>query len=358
MKLLDRYLLKKFLLSFFFILLLIILVILIIDVTEKNDYFIKHKLGYKEILNYYYSFLPFMTNMVTPITVFITVIFVTAKLAQNTEIIAMLSGGISFFKFIKPFFIGSLIIASFSFLLTGWLLAEANKKRVAFETEYIDGGYFQPPSRNLHIKLSADTYLYVGHYRSYNNSGADITLETIRNHKVIEKISATSMYWKEESQTWQLQNWLQREIGEDEEVIHTGAYMEVPLNLHPDDFSINPKLREMLTLNELDKYIKKLKEKGADNINFFMTEKYVRYMSPFAAIILTFIGVVIASHKKRGGVGLQIALGFILALIYIAFFLFAKGAAEVKGNQLLLTVWMPNIVFTCVGLVLYKLTPK
>jgi len=134
--------------------------------------------------------------------------------------------------------------------------------------------------------------------------------------------------------------------------------MEVPLNLDPDDFSINPKLREMLTLNELDKYIKKLKEKGADNINFFMTEKYVRYMSPFAAIILTFIGVVIASHKKRGGVGLQIALGFILALIYIAFFLFAKGAAEVKGNQLLLTVWMPNIVFTCVGLVLYKLTPK
>jgi lipopolysaccharide export system permease protein len=357
MKLLDRYILKKFLFSFLFILLLIILIITVIDITEKNDYFIKHKLTYRQIINYYYSFLPFMANMVTPITVFITTVFVTSRLAQRTEIIAILSGGISFMRFLVPYFIGSIIIAIGSFLLTGWILADANKKRVAFEIEYIDRP-FRTSSKNIHIKLSEDTYLYVGYYRSYNNTGSDITIETIRDFQLIEKLSAKSMRWVAEKEQWELKDWVKREInGLDEKITH-GAFQEIAFNLHPDDFSINPKLHEMLTLTELNAFIKKLKAKGTDNLNVFLTEKYVRYMSPFAAILLTFMGVVVCARKSRGGVGLQIAIGFILALVYIALFLFSKGAANVKGTNLVLTIWLPNILFSFVSLFLYKLTPK
>jgi len=143
-----------------------------------------------------------------------------------------------------------------------------------------------------------------------------------------------------------------------DEYITSGAVLDTALNLHPNDFSINPKLHEMLTLTELDKHIQKLKEKGTDNLNYFLTEKYVRYMSPFAVIILTLMGVVVSARKSRGGIGLQIALGFILAIIYIAFFLFARGAADVKGQNLLLTIWLPNMVFFAISLVLYRLTPK
>ncbi len=357
MKLLDRYILKKFLFSFLFILLLIILIITVIDITEKNDYFIKHKLSYRAIINYYYSFLPFMANMVTPITVFITTVFVTSRLAQRTEIIAILSGGISFARFLLPYFIGASLIAIGSFLLTGWILAEANKKRVAFEIQYIDSP-FRTSSRNIHIKLSEDTYLYVGYYRSYNNTGSDITIETIRDYQLIEKLAAKSMRWIEEKGQWELKDWINRKIDGLDEKITDGAFLEVAFNLHPDDFIINPKLHEMLTLTELNAYIKKLQAKGTDNLNVFLTEKYIRYMSPFAAILLTFMGVVVCARKSRGGVGLQIAIGFILALVYIALFLFSKGAANVKGTHLLLTIWMPNILFSCISLVLYKLTPK
>lgn len=357
MKILDRYILKKFLSSFLFILCLIIVVIILIDITEKNEYFIRNKLSFQQIADYYYNFLPFMTNMVTPITIFITTVFVTSRLSQRTEIIAILSGGISFMRFLIPYLIGASILGIFSFILTGWVLADANKKRVAFEIEYIDSPY-RTSSRNIHIKLSADSYLYVGQYRSYNGIGTDVTLETIRDNQLLEKLSAKSIRWIEETNQWQLKDWIHRKIDGMNEYITSGAVLDTTLNLHPNDFSINPKLHEMLTLTELEYHIKKLKEKGTDNINFFLTEKYVRYMSPFAVIILTFMGVVVSARKSRGGVGLQIALGFILALIYIAFFLFARGAANVKGNNLLLTIWMPNIVFSMISLVLYRLTPK
>jgi lipopolysaccharide export system permease protein len=357
MKLLDRYIFKKFLFSFIFTLCLIILIITLIDITEKNEYFIRHKLSFREIADYYYNFLPFMTNMVSPITIFITTVFVTSRLAQRTEIIAILSGGISFARFLVPYLTGAFLLAIFSFMLTGWILAGANKKRVTFEIEYIDSPY-RSSSRNIHIKLASDTYLYVGYYRSYNGLGTDVTLETIRDNQLIEKISAKAIRWVEDTSKWQLKDWVCRKIDGLDEHITSGEAMDLTLNLHPEDFSINPKLHEMLTLTELDKHIQKLREKGTDNLNFFLTEKYVRYMSPFAAIILTLMGVVVSARKSRGGVGLQIALGFILALIYIAFFLFARGAANVKGNNLLLTIWMPNIVFSIITLILYKLTPK
>lgn len=357
MKLLDRYILKKFLFSFVFTLILIIFIITVIDVTEKNDYFIKNNLTYGAILKYYYSFLPYMTTFVTPITVFITTVFVTSRLAQRTEIIAILGGGISFMRFLAPYFIGSSIIAICSFVLTGWILAGANKNRVAFETQYIDGP-LRMNSKNIHVKISEDTYLYVGHYRNYKNTGADVTIETIRDCQLVEKLSAKAMRWLAEDEKWELQDWVNREINGLEETITHGALLELAFNLHPDDFSINPKLQEMLTLTELNAYIKKLRAKGTDSLNVFLTEKYVRYMSPFAAILLTFMGVVVCARKSRGGVALQIALGFILAIVYIALFLFAKGAATVKGNHLLLTVWTPNLLFAAISLILYKLIPK
>jgi lipopolysaccharide export system permease protein len=357
MKTLDRYILKKFLVSFLFILGLIVLIIILLDITEKNDFFIKNNLSYKEILTYYYAFIPFMTNMVMPITVFITAVFVTSRLAQRSEIIAILSSAISFRRFLAPYFLGASMITLGSFALTGWILADANKKRVAFELEYIDSP-FRTNTKNLHLKLGPDQYLYVGHYRSYNNSGSDITVETISHSKLKEKLSAKSMKWIEEEKTWRLRDWMCRKFDGLEETITHGSMLDVNLDLRPDDFSINPRLYETLTLTELDTHIRQLKAKGAANIHIFLIEKYVRYMSPFAAIILTFMGIIVSARKVRGGAGLQIALGFILALVYIACFLFARGAAEVKGTNLLLTIWTPNLLFAMLSLCLYSLLPK
>ena len=357
MKIWDRYILKQFLLSFVFTLLLIVLVIILLDVTDKNESFIKHQLSYGEIFGYYQSFLPFMTNMVMPITVFITTVFVTSRLAQRMEIIAALSGGISFVRLLLPYAIGATLITLGSFLLTGWWLADANKKRVIFETTYIDHPVHSN-TRQLHIRLSADTYLYIGHYLSHRGIGTDVTLETIRDHEMVDKLSAERMEWVPETGQWRFRHWLHRRFDGLEEHITQGHMWDKKLNLNPDDFVINPKLHETLTLPQLHTHIQKLKSRGMDNVHIFLTERYVRFMSPFAAIILTFMGVVIAARRSRGGVGLQIAFGFFLALVYIAMFLFARGTAEVKGHHLLLTVWTPNIIFFLISCYLYRWVPK
>ena len=357
MKLLDRYILKKFLLSFLFTMLMLTLIIALIDFTEKNGYFIKHKLGYKELLDYYSAYTLFVINFITPITVFVTTIFVTSRLAQHTEIIAILSSGVSFARLLAPYLAGAMLIVLCSFSMTGWWLAKANIKRVAFETEYIDG-VFRSRSQHLHIRIDPTHYLYVGRYRTYNNSGTNVTIETIQDNKLLEKLSARRMYWLADEEKWRLQDWMLRRITDLEEHIQHGNTMDTVLNIHPNDFSINPRLHETLTLPELNTHIVSLRNRGADNVHVFLTEKYVRYMSPFAALILTFMGVVVSARKARRGIGLQLALGFILAFVYIALFLFAKGFAEAKGTRLLLTVWTPNIVFSIVSIVLYRLLPK
>ena len=244
-----------------------------------------------------------------------------------------------------------------SFVLTGWVLARANIKRIAFESEYLDG-FFHSSTQHLHIRIAPDKYFYVEHYRTHSNSGTNATIETIENNQLLAKLSAKKIRWLPAEEKWQLKDWVLRKIEGSEERIQHGHTLETVLSIHPNDFSINPKLHETLTLPELDIHIEALQSKGADNAHVFLTEKYVRYMSPFATIILTCMGVVVSARKTRRGVGLQLAAGFVLAFVYIAFFLFSKGIAEAKGTSLLLTVWMPNIVFSLLGVGLYRFTPK
>ena len=357
MKILDRYILKKFLLTFLFTVSALTMIITLIDFTEKTGYFIKHQLDYPEIIEYYGAYMLFIINFITPITVFITTIFVTSRLAQHTEVIAILSSGVSFLRLLVPYMAGAMVIVVCSFSLTGWFLAKANIKRVDFETAYIDSGFSSRP-QHLHIRTDPTHYLYVERYRTYNNSGTNVTIETIENNQLVEKLSARRLVWLASKEQWQLQDWVRRKLEQPEAQIEQGDTLDVAISLHPKDFSINPRLHEILTLPELDAHIASLKNKGADNVHIFLTEKYVRYMTPFAAIILTFMGVLVAARKSRGGMGPQLALGFILAFVYIAFFFFAKGIAQAKGTHLLLTVWTPNIIFTTISILLYKLLPQ
>lgn len=357
MQLLDRYILKRFLSSFLFVVVTFTVIITLVDFTEKTGFFIRHQLEAQEVIEYYGTYMLFIVNFITPITVFVTTVFVTYRLAQHTEIVAMLSSGVSFLRILAPYMVGAMIIALCSFALTGWFLAKANIKRVAFETEYIPNS-FSNRSQHLHIRTDPTHYLYVERYRTYNNSGTNVTIEAIEDHQLLEKLSAQKITWLGSEEKWRLHDWVRRTIEDLGERVEQGTILDVSLNLHPNDFSINPRLHETLTLPELDAHIKSLRNKGADNVHLFLTEKYVRYMTPFAALILTFIGVVVAARKSRSGSGLQLALGFILACAYITFFFFAKGIAQAKGTHLLLTIWTPNVVFTTIGIVLYRLFPQ
>ncbi|MEO1053789.1 MAG: LptF/LptG family permease [Bacteroidota bacterium] len=357
MNLLDRYILKRFLGAFVFVVLMLVAVITIIDMTEKIEKFNRNNLGASDVFGYYLDFIPFIGNLITPITTFIAVVFVTAKMAGHTEIIAILSSGVSFRRMMRPYLVGAIIIASVSFVLTGWIIPNSNKKRLAFEIRYFEKKYYYD-ERNIHMQVGPDTYLYMQSYNNQSNIGYRFTLERLENKELREKLSARRIEWDDENEIWKLKNWQRRELDSLRENITTGVEMDTSLLIHPSEFSSDYREYDGMTINELNAEIDKLKARGADNLEVYEVEKYIRFTSPFTVIILVFMGVIVSSRKTRGGVGFQIALGFFLAFLFILFFILSKSMAEAGTIDPAFTVWLPNIVFGSITIFMYKFVPR
>lgn len=357
MKLLDRYIISKFLSAFFFVVLILVSVITVIDLTEKTEKFVKAKVTTGQVIQYYMDFIPWIGNLITPITVFIATVYVTAKMAGHTEIVAMLSGGISFRRLLVPYFIGASIIAAISFVLTGWVIPNSNKTRLAFEIEYLKSTYYYNKN-NTHLQIAPNTYLYLRSYNNQSNIGFNFTLERMEDNRLIEKFSANRIKWLPDQNKWELTNWTHRTIDSLQQRITEGKKMDTTLALHPDEFSNDYRNYDGMTINELSDHIQKLKFRGASNVEIYEVEKYIRFTSPFTVLILTFMGVIVSARKRRGGSGFQIALGFFLSFIYILFFIMSKTIAETGSMHPAFSVWLPNITFALISLGMYRALPR
>lgn len=357
MKILDRYILKKFLSSYIFVVLILIAVTVVIDITEKSDDFLQHQLTFRQIARYYVDFIPWIANLVTPITVFIAAVFVTSKMASHTEIVAILSGGVSFRRMLVPYFIGAILIAAVSFYLNGWVIPNSDKSRVAFLVEYTRKPY-NFNQNNIHLKIAPESYMYLRNYNNHSKVGHQFTLETVRDHEMHQKLTARRVSWNEELKKWRIQDWTLREFDGRNEYISHGKVLDTLLNITPKDFESSKYMEQTLTIKELNSTIALLKSRGADNVETYVVEKYMRYMSPFAIIILVFIGVIVSARKSRGGAAFQIALGFLIAFVFIICFMLGREFALKSVVSPLLGVWMPNIIFTVVSLLVYRTVPR
>lgn len=357
MKILDRYILKKLLSTFIFVVLILVLVILVIDFTEKNDKFIRNDLGAGVILTYYLNFIPYIMSLLTPITSFIAVVFVTANMAVRTEIVAILASGTSFLRMMVPYAIFSTIIGVMSFGLNGWIIPDANKVRVAFEVAYVKGAYYFS-ERNIHFKVGPQDYVYMDRYSNQNDIGYRVTLETFEGTELKEKMFATQMAWDSVTHKWKLKGWNRRTLGERGEKFEKGYELDTTIAIWPTDFENTYNLHETFTLPELNEYIELQQSRGADDTLVYIVEKIIRFTQPFTVVILTFIGVIVSARKARGGAGFQIALGFLIAFIFIIFFIMARASAEAGSMPPILAIWMPNIVFSCIGFVMYHTIPR
>lgn len=357
MKTLDKLIIKDFLKTYFFVVLMLILIVLVLDFTEKNDAFIRNNVPAGEILRYMGNYGLYLNNLLTPITVFISVIFITSKMAGRSEIVAILSSGVSFLRMLVPFITAAVLIAIVSFLLNGWVLPLATAGVSEFKMKYLEdnANYSQ---QNIHVQVAPNVYAYLSRYYTAGNRGYRFTLEQIEDGKLLAKLSADQIVWDTTKNVWNVKNWRLRELEEMGESYSVGESLDTVLSITPNDFDLPQNHHETLTLPKLTQQIKILENRGADNINFYRIEKYVRFMSPFAAIILTFIGVVVSSKKTRGGSGFKIALGFMLAFVYIILFLLSRTFAEAGSAYPVLSVWIPNIVFAVTGMVLYKTVPR
>ena len=357
MKILDWLIIKEFLKTYFFVVVMLILIVLVLDFTEKNDTYIRNEVPSGEILRYMGNYGLYLNNLLTPITVFIAVIFITSKMAGRTEIIAILSSGVSFIRLLVPFLSAAVMIGAISFVLNGWVLPGATAGVTEFRIKYLDKGRASTDP-NIHIKVGPDTYAYLSRFYRTGNTGYNFTLEEIRDGELISKLSADRILWDTTTNAWKVMNWRLRKLRPDGEDYTVGEQLDTVLSITPADFDLPENHHETLKLPELTQQIKILEDRGADNVSYYRIERYVRFMSPFAALILTFIGVIMSARKTRGGSGFQIAMGFLLAFIYILLFILSRTFAENGAQYPIFAVWLPNIIFAVTGLVLYKTVPR
>jgi lipopolysaccharide export system permease protein len=256
-----------------------------------------------------------------------------------------------------PYVIGSIIIGIVIFIFSGWVIPNSNKVRIDFERQYLKEPFYND-SRNIHKKVAPETYVYMESYDVINNIGYQFTMERIVDTKLLAKLESQRVEWKPDREKWLLRNYKLRTFDGRKETLSYGDTLDTLINLHPKSFGNNYLLYETFTLSELESFIEELHNSGADNIAIYQIEKYVRFTSPFAIIILTLIGVIVSARKSRGGVGLQIALGFVLAFVYILFFIMSRAIAQAGSIDPMLAVWLPNIIFAGVGLIMYHTVPR
>ncbi|MDR2383330.1 MAG: LptF/LptG family permease [Prevotellaceae bacterium] len=347
----------KFIGTFFLILLLIIVIIIIFDISQHIDDFVSKQAPLKKIIfNFYLTMVPFYANTFSSLFVFITVIFFTSKMAYNTEIIAILSSGVSFSRMLFPYFISAAMIFLFSLALNHIIIPPANKIRIEFESQYIKNPY-QRKSMNLHLQVQPNVYLYLSNFYSSSNRASHFSLERFEGNVLKSKLISDYAIYDNKKNVWQLNNYFIRELSDSAEIITTGTKLDTVVNFSAEELKQRDNVITSMNYFELQDNIKEQKMRG-QNPNKSLLENYNRTSIPFSVFVLTLIGVSLSSRKIRGGIGMQIGIGIALSFIYILFLRFSEVFIQVGVASPLLAAWIPNLIFSVVAVVLYIRAPK
>ena len=360
LKIIDRYIIRKFLGTFFFCLALILTIAVVFDFAEKIDNFMEKDAPVRAIIfDYYLNFIPYFATLFSPLFVFISVIFFTSKMAANNEIIAILNSGMSFKRMMLPYFLSALVIALFTYLLTNFVIPKANLNRMNFEDKYYRATTKRVPLMNIHRQAYKNVLVYMESFNPISQTGRNFTIEKFDEDGRLEsKLSGNMVRYDTATSKWVVLIYNLRKVTDKEDILTQGDRIDTALTITPSDLSMGPGFVGTMTYNELNNYVSQLKLQGSDELNLFLIEKYRRFANPFAVFILTLIGVSLSSRKVRGGIGMNIGVGLGLSFSYILFMQFASQFS-LKGNLgPMLAMWIPNIMYAIVALVLYKLAPK
>ena len=359
LKILDRYIIKKFLGTFFYSILLIVSIAVIFDLAEKLDNFMEREAPLRAIaFDYYLNFIPYFAILFSPLFTFISVIFFTSKMAYNTEIIAILSNGISFKRLLRPYFISACVIAAFSFLMSDLVLPRSNEKRLDFEEKYYRRQAPRTDARNVHKQILPGVYIYFSSFNHPSNTAYYFSIEKFEGNELVSKTTSDFAVYDTTSNKWRLHQYVIRDYYGNEQRLEKGNSLDTTLNVHPSEFNRRESIVETMSLKQIDEFIEQQKMQGADHIDYYLIERYSRISFPFSTFILTLIGMSLSSKKAREGIGFHIGLGLLLSFSYILFMRFSTMFAVSGFLSPLVAVWLPNFIYAIIAYVIYRFAPK
>ena len=357
----DFCIIKKFLGTYFFSIALIMAIATIFDFNERIDKFASsHATWHEIIFDYYLNFIPYLANLFSALFVFISVIFFTTKLADNSEIIAMRSTGMGFNRLLRPYMVSAGVIALLSFVLGAFVIPHGNVERLNFDQQYIHKKKVTT-AENVQLQVDTGVVAYIQHFDNDTKTGFNFSLDKFSDKKLVSHLTASSIQYDTLAQKrykWKIRDYEVRELHGLREKIYKGAETDSIIMMEPSDFMYSRNQQETLTSPELYEFIEKQKMRGAANLSMFEVEFYKRFASPFAAFILTVIGVSLSCQKRKGGMGLSLGIGLALSFSYIMFETVSSTFAVKAYMPPLVAAWIPNILFSIIAFILYRRAPK
>jgi lipopolysaccharide export system permease protein len=358
LKILDRYIIRKFLTTFFFMLGVIMLLAMVFDLSERLSEFINNQAPISAIIfDYYFNFILFFGNMFSSMIIFVSVIWFTAKLAQDTEIIPMWNSGKPFHRFLRPYLIAATVLMIISLILNHFILPKSNQVRLDFEDRYYRDAISVV---DYHAEFPGNQVVYFSNLNPENNVISDFVLEQwdAKNEKITYFVKARTIKNLPGTNKWKLTDYYERYIGYPNDKIKEGKVKDTIFNFKVDEMAQRDNVAEAMTYSELKTFIKREKAKGSGNVPMYEIELYQRTSYPFATYVLTIIGVSVSSRKKRGGIGVNIALGLGIIFIYIFAMKVTTVAAMNVGFPAYIAVWVPNVIFGFIAYILYRIAQK
>ncbi len=362
---LDWYILKKFLVTFFFCMMLFMVVAVAVDSSEKTDDFVKTGLSTSQIIKqYYFGFVPYIWGLLFPLFVFIAVIFFTSKMATRSEIIAILASGTSYHRMLRPYLAGGLFLGLILFFGNRYLIPKANAIRSAFQANYIDKNDPTKIDQTrscrdcYYLRIDSNTFIGLRNYDTASRTANRFFMDKVRNNEVYYNLRSNTITWNQKKNQWILVNAIERQVDSMGERTRKIDTMPLNISLRPAELRKDDYLKDKLTTPELAAFIRREEVRGTEGLSAYQVERYRRTATPAAVVLLTFIGVVIASRKTRGGSGMHLAIGIVTAALFIMSDRFSTVFATKSDFPPLLAAWLPNIVFSIVAYWMYRRTPK
>jgi lipopolysaccharide export system permease protein len=362
-KKLDWYILKKFLRVFFFSIFLFAVISVVVDVSEKTDDFVKSGLSAGEIFTHYYiGFIPHIIALLFPLFVFIAVIFFTSKMAGQTEIVAILASGTTYNRWLRPYWIGGALLGLLLWVSNQWIVPKANNIRGSFEAAFVDKhstyNALLTTSTDIYFRIDSFTYAGIYGYDTANNRGSGFFSYKVAKGKVIHNLRAENIIWDTATKAWRLIEVIERKVLDNKEVVTYTTELKKKYPFKPVDIKKDKYTKDKLTTLQLINQIKLEELRGSEGLNELKIERYRRDATPITVLLLTLIGAIIAGRKLRGGSGSHLAVGFVIAALFIITDRFST-IFSTKGNlPPLLAAWIPNLIFIWVVYYLYKKAPK
>lgn len=345
MKILDWYILKRYLLTFFMMLLLFIPIGITVHLAEKIGKILENEVPIDEVLLYFLDFTIYFAHILFPLFLFISVIWFTSKLANNTEIVAFLSSGVSFTRFLRPYLIGAFLIAILSIILGLFLAPKASEGFNDFSYKYLKKGRSAVQNTNVFRQINDHEIIYVSNFNVKNSFGSNFTLEHFENDKLSYKITANNIKYLEKDTIYRLTNYLKRNIGDHEDSIDFQKTKDTLFNFDVDDLIPVIYAAETKMYGDLKKFIAKEEARGSSNVGRFKLVLYRKWSLPVSVFILTVIALAVSSIKRRGGMGVNLAIGICIAMIFVFFDKIFGVMAEQSNFNPILAVWFPNVIF-------------